>query len=225
MREVLEGAVAPELATQIMFEALDVVGRVPSSSEEVMSFCRGPLRSGVASRLGDDIAAIILERLEQVLTTGDRTGTDIPIDIDFDDAEPSVTAVMTTVWRQPVSVLVLASTKDFAERLFAALGATRVTVRTVATEAEIQKGIFSAAPLLVLVDATAPPNLARGVVATSFRALPDNALPVVWGRETEYGEGLAVALEAAGIGTSNSLRFSDGIGPLLDLVLSRSQED
>lgn len=222
VREVLEGAVAPALATELMFDALQRAGSIPASAEEVRAFCKGPLQEGLAAKLGDDVTAIVIERLEQVLDTGDRAGTDIPIDIDLDEA--TETTVMATVWREPVSVLVLAGTDDFGASLYAALGASRVSVKTVRREDELRKAIFAAAPLLVLVDATMPPDLPRGVIATSFRGLPDSVLPVVWGSETEYGEGLASALQAAGVTAAIDLRFSEGIPPLLDLVLARYQE-
>ena len=44
VREVLEGAFSPQLATQVMFEALQQSGAVPGSTEEVLHFCRPPQR-------------------------------------------------------------------------------------------------------------------------------------------------------------------------------------
>jgi hypothetical protein len=222
VREVLEGAFSPELATQLMFEALQAVGDVPTSPESVLKFCRGPLAQIVEDVVGQDARAAVLVRLEQVLVKGDMTGTDIPIDVDLED-EPSMTMVMPTVWREPVSVLVVSSTGDFAQRLHAALGASRVTVATVDGEMDVRKGVFQMSPLLVVVDATAAPRMERGAIAAAFRGLPDNVLPVVWGAETEYGDGLANAMRAAGVHAAISLRYGEGIPAFLDLVLARYQ--
>lgn len=222
VREVLEGAFTPELATQLMFEALQAVGNVPTSEDQVLKFCRGPLAQIVEDMVGEHARAAVLLRLEQVLVKGDSTGTDIPIDVDL-DPEPSLTMVMPTVWREPVSVLVVSSTGDFAQRLHAALGAARVTVATVDGETEVRKGVFQMSPLLVVVDATAAPSMERGAIATAFRGLPDNVLPVVWGAETEFGHGLAQAMLAAGVSNAISLRFGEGIPAFLDLVLARYQ--
>ena len=219
VREVLEGAFSPQLATQVMFEALQQSGAVPGSTEEVLHFCRTGLASVVEEMVGADVREIVLQRLEQVLVKGDRTGTDIPIEVDLDD--DSVTMVMPTVWRQPVSVLVLAGTPHFATQLHAALGDGRVHVTTVDGEEDTRRAVFSSAPLIVMVDATAPPSIDRGTIATTLRSLPDNVLPVVWGRETEYGDGLEQALQAAGVTATISLRYGHGIGPLLDLVQAR----
>lgn len=222
MREVLEAAFSPELATQLMFEALQAVGTIPASVEEVLSFCHGPLAQIVEDLVGSEARGAVLERLDQVLVRGDTTGTDIPIDVDF-DAEPSLTMVMPTVWREPVSVLAVSSTGDFASRLHAALGASRVNVVTVDGEAELRKAVFQRSPLLVVVDATAPPSMERGAIAAGFRGLPDNVLPIVWGAETEYGDGLANAMRVAGVANAISLRFGEGIPAFLDLVLARYQ--
>lgn len=222
MREVLEGAFSPELATQLMFEALQAVGSVPRSQQEVLAFCHGPLAQIVEDLVGGEARGVVLARLDQVLVRGDVTGTDIPIDVDI-DAEPSLTMVMPTVWREPVSVLSVSSTGDFAERLHVALGASRVNVVTVDGEAEVRKAVFQRSPLLVVVDATAPPAMERGSIAAVFRGLPDNVLPVVWGAETEYGDGLANAMQVAGVANAISLRFGEGIPAFMDLVLARYQ--
>jgi hypothetical protein len=222
VREVLEGAFSPELATQLMFEALQAVGDVPTSADAVLQFCRGPLAQIVEDVVGADARTAVVLRLEQVLVEGNMTGTDIPIDVDF-EPEPSLTMVMPTVWREPVSVLVVSCTGDFAERLHAALGASRVTVATVDGEMDVRKGAFQMSPLLVVVDATAAPTMERGSIAAVFRGLPDHVLPVVWGAETEYGDGLANAMRAAGIGNAISLRYGEGIPAFLDLVLARYQ--
>ena len=52
VREVLEGAFSPQLATQVMFEALQQSGAVPGSTEEVLHFCRTGLASVVEEMVG-----------------------------------------------------------------------------------------------------------------------------------------------------------------------------
>ncbi len=217
VREVLEGAFAPEVASELMFDALARIGGVPSSTDEVLAFCRGPLAEVVEARVGSGVRAAILERIEQVLVRRDWSGTDIPIDVD----EEGATRVMPTVWREPVRVLVVAGSGAFAEVLSASLGSGRVAPRTSNGDAaELRRAIFAHAPLLLIVDATSAPSIDAAELVVLLRGLPDDVAPVIWGIETEYGALLANGLQQFGV-SANGLRFGEGVAPLLDLVMAR----
>jgi len=223
VREVLEGAFSPELATTLMFQALQAHGDVPRTPDDVLALCRGPLGAVVEERVGATIRNMVIDRLEQVLVRGSRDGTDIPIELDL-DGDPTDTMVIPVVFQEPVSVVVLAAAEDFGRHLLAALGPERVRVKTVTSEDALRKAVFTAEPLLVLIDATQPPSTEPPVVVTSLKALPDSVQPVVWGTDMEYGADLIRTLVAMGV-TANGLVQADGIAPLLDLVLSRYHQE
>ena len=225
MREVLEGALAPEVATAAMFAALQRHGRVPDSSASVLELCRGPLSEVLDSKVGSALRDQVIKRLEQVLVDGDMTGTDVPLDVDVEfEGEPSITMTMPIVWREPVSVVIVASEPTFAARLEASLGAARVHAVWVRDEATLRRAMFSESPLLLLVDATAPPELDEASLAVTLRSLPDSVLTVVWGNDAVYGERLLPALDSTGVEAVDLSRM-EGIGPLLDLILSRYQDE
>ena len=219
MREVLEAALAPELATSLMFQALKGVPRLPKDRDSVIALCRGPLTVALRGRVGDDVAAEVLARIERVLMKGDRTGTDIPIEIDLDDDVDS-TMMMPVAFRAPVSVVVVSSKFRFAERLVASLGDERVYVTAAMDARELRKNVFAAQPLLVVVDATAAPAADDEDITLCLKGLPDRALGVVWGADTDYGKTMLALLQATGSGAVG-ISQDDGIEPLLDLVLSR----
>lgn len=220
VREVLEGAFAPEVASTLMFEVLAASGAMPSTTEEVLAFCRGPLADAIEARVGAAARGAILERLEQVLVRRDWSGTDIPIDVD-EAGDLEATRVMPTVWREPVVVLVVAATGAFAELLSASLGRGRVAPHTVDGDgAELRRAVFALEPLLFVVDATAAPSAGVAELVALLRGLPDSVAPVVWGTETEYGAALIDALREQGV-VVNGLRYGEGVGPLLDLILAR----
>jgi len=222
VREVLEGALPPEVATAAMFAALARwEGGVPATREDVLDLCRGPLQEILLRRVGEVVTGELLARLDRVLVHGDRTGTDIPLDIDVElDGEPSITMTMPIVWREPVSVLVVSGRSTFAARLEASLGASRIHTTLASDVHDIRRATFAEAPLLALVDCVAPAPLAAQELAAALKDLPDQVLVVIWGEDQAFGAEVVPQLDAQGV---NSVRLSrgEGIGPLLDLILSR----
>jgi hypothetical protein len=221
VREVLEGAFAPEIATMMMFQALREHGRVPQSRDEVLELCRGTLLEVIGARAGLTVARTILDRFEQVLLAGDLTGTDIPIDVDM-DPDPSITMVMPTVWREPVSCVVVSGQRLFADQLYACLGAARVKAHTASDDSTLRKSMFSHQPLFVIVDATEPPDIERATLVAALRRLPDSVQTVVWGAERSYADGFLEVCRASGV-DAVGVDQAEGIGPLLDIVLARYQ--
>lgn len=226
VREVLEGALPPEVATAAMFAALARwEGGVPSTREDVLDLCHGPLSEILLRRVGDVVTGELMGRLDRVLIHGDRTGTDIPLDIDVElDGEPSITITMPIVWREPVSVLIVSGRSTFAARLEASLGAARIHTTLGATAHDIRRATFAEAPLIALVDCVAAPAMQPEELAVALKGLPDQVLVVVWGEEEAYAAQLATHLDVAGV-EGIRLARGEGIGPLLDLILSRYKEE
>lgn len=221
VREVLEGALPAELATAMIFRALRNVDELPQDRDSVLALCRGPLAEALTAKVGADVTEEVLARIEQVLLRGDRTGTEVPLEIDVDlDGDVDSTLMMPVVFSAPVSVLVVSSKFRFAERLVASLGDERVYVTSAMDERELRKSVFTVQPLLVVVDGTAAPAMSDEVLAQCMKDLPDNALGVVWGDDTPYGRSVLKMLESTGT-NSVGIDEGEGIAPLLDLVLAR----
>ncbi len=213
VRECLEGALAPAVATGVLFDALDRFGAVPADSEQVLAMVRGPLRELVGDRLGADGDAL-LEDIEAHLV--ELTG-ELEVEIDLDDADEAFTKQMASV-PHPVVVLVVSAERSFADRLLAAIGDERVYPHTVSDEAAFRHAMFSMSPLIAVLDSVRPPEATPSTLAAALRGLPDQTLPVVWAADAELGQDLHGRL-----GHERVLFFDrrEGIEPLLDLVLSR----
>ncbi len=221
VREVLEGALPTELATAMIFRALRDVDELPKDRDAVLALCRGPLAAALTAKVGQDVTDEVMARIEQVLVRGDRTGTEVPLEIDVDlDDDVERTLMMPVVFAAPVSVLVVSSKFRFAERLVASLGDDRVYVSSAMSERELRKSVFTVQPLLVVVDGTAAPAMGDEILAQCMKDLPDNALGVVWGDDTPYGRPLLQMLQSTGT-KCVGIDEGEGIGPLLDLVLAR----
>lgn len=225
VRESLEGIFEPTVATSVLFTALSTWGKgVPENADEVLELVRGPLKDLLYERLGGR-AEGALERLEEQLLqiAASDVGLEVELDLEGDEAEEAMTAQMLSV-NEPVSVLILAADPRFGERLTASIGFERVHAFTVTSVAELRHATFSANPLIVVVDAARPPAEPPPDVANAIRALPDATLAVVWGEETSYGREVRVRIEQGGA-DALFLDRVEGIGPLLDLVLSRYEPD
>ena len=227
VREVLEGVLTPEVATSVMFAALQRHGgKVPHSTEEVLALVRGPMRDVLGERVADDIRDDMVGRLERVLA-GEAEAADFSIDIEVDEmaeGEPSVTATMPIVWKEPVSVVVLASGDTFGERLEASLGAARVHITRVTSVPQLRHATFSKAPLLVFVDASDPIDVEPLELARALHDLPANMVSVVWAADLRFGFELEPALASVGASPVR-IELRDGFEPLLDLILARYKAD
>lgn len=219
VREVLDSALAPSLATAVLFDALDRWGRgVPSSSDEMLELVRGPLAAILAQRLGAESRDQIVSSISERLIALDGAGA-LELDIDLEDGDDSRTSQMAAV-PHPVSVVVVSASDEFAGRLLTAIGDERVYPHTVSDEAAFRHATFSASPLLAIVDGAAPPSISAAALVAALRSLPDRTLAIVWGDETPYGREVRARIESAG-DDALFLARSEGIEPLLDLVLSR----
>lgn len=228
LREALEGVVSPEVATALLFDALEISGRRPPQSlEEMRTFAEDALAEAVRRKVRDGEASQILKLVDDLFERaieGDGVAIDVEVDPEaWSDEKPCATTQMATVQR-PVPVVVLAAEGAFAERLTACLGDDRVYAVAVADEAAFRKAVFAYSPLLVLLDATRPVPIPEGPLAKALRGLPDTAMPVLWGAESEWARAAVPGLEAAGV-SMVTLERREGIEPLLDLVLARFRGD
>lgn len=219
VRETLEEVLAPAVATAVLFDAIERWGHgVPSEPAHVVDLVEGPLTLILAGALGEARAAELRRTIVERLAGGADDEMDLDIDVTESLEDDARTMEITKV-PHPVSVLVVGADDGFAARMLAAIGPERLYVHTVHDEPAFRHATFSATPLIVVVDAThpavRPPELAAAV-----RQLPDAIQTVVWGAETSYGHELR-ARHADADGPVMFIDRSDGIEPLLDLVLSR----
>ncbi len=152
---------------------------------------------------------------------------ELEISVEF-DAEPErprterahrTTLQVPSAGESAVPILLIESRTTVSERLKLELG-NLVRVSSVSTEDALRRAVFAVAPLLVVVDAEQALDLGRGALATCLRRLPNSAMPVIWGCETPFGQGLVSALAEAGV-EAITLKASEGFSSLRDLAQSR----
>jgi hypothetical protein len=229
LREALEGVVAPEVATALLFDALEISGRKPPRTlEETRSFAEEALAEAVRAKVRPDEASQILRLIDDLFERAIE-GDGVAIDVEVDEAawsdgdEPNATTQMAVV-QKPVPVVVLGGGAAFAERLTACLGDDRVRAIGVVDEAAFRKAVFAYSPLIVLVDGTTPTAMAAEALTGALRSLPHSSMPVLWGAESEWSRAVLPGIESAGVPVVTLAR-SEGIEPLLDLVLARFRGD
>lgn len=229
VREALEGVVSPTIATTLLFEALEASGKPPPGSlEEMRAFATGPLDDAVRKRMRDSDASQIRERVGLLFNRAlDGDVMDVDVDVDFagqdgEEADGTATAQMMVVSR-PVPVVVLSGRSEFAERLVVCLGEDRVKTIAVTDEAALSKAVFAYSALIVVLDGASPVKVDGAVLAAALRRLPNGATTIIWASETEGGIALSASLESAAA-AAVTLGRTDGIEPLLDLILSRRSD-
>lgn len=224
VRESLEGILEPTVATAVLFDALSRWGKgVPSSVGDVLELVRGPLTALLHARLGPEASRTTLAALEEQLLQIEALEGDLEVEIDFDDEDDdaAMTVQMVAV-AHPVSVLVVADGGDFGARLTAAIGAERVYAHVANDVAALRHAVFSASPLIVVIDCAHPIGETAATIGQAIRRLPDAMLSVIWGEETPLGQGLRA--EVGDLKTACLFLDSQGgIEPLHDLILSRFQ--
>lgn len=245
VREVLEGTFAPDIADELLSTALDE--HPVHDAADVLALCRGPLAELLEQRGGAGVKHMVLETLEPVLgasvqrntapppaitetAPGSMGGLDIDVDIEGDDVEEDddATSSKKTTVQIPmvgaggrVTVLIVAGSDRLADTLLRALGEDRVEPRTTNDELELRRAIFGVMPNLLVVDAAYDPSeVPRSGIATVLTALPVSIQPVLWGADTEYGQGLVQAMKAVGAEAAY-LDRTTGIATLLDFVRAR----
>lgn len=228
LREALEGVVAPEIATALLFDALEISGsKPPRSLEETRSFAEQALAEAVRRKVRPEDASQILRIIDDLFARaieGDGVAVDVEVDHEaWGESDPTATTQMAVV-QKPVPVVVLGASEAFAERLTACLGEDRVYAVAVVDEAAFRKAVFAYSPLIVLIDATSPAAVEPRALTAMLRGVPVSAMPVVWGSESGWARAVLPGLEDAGVPLV-TLRREEGIEPLLDLVLARFRGD
>ncbi len=214
---------SPTVATAVLYEALEQSkSSPPQSLEEMRAFAKGPLDSAVRRKVRSEDAEELAGQIDLMFTRAIE-GDGIAVDIDFEDdaesADATATAQMSVV-KKPVPVLVLSGQPDFPERLVACLGLDRVHAVAVHDPGGLTRATFAEQPLFVLIDASGPVPIDELVLVGALSRLPDSTTPVIWASESRAGQDLIRRAEREGV-TMVSLARSEGIEPLLDLVLSR----
>jgi hypothetical protein len=243
VRETLERELGAPLAAAVLFDALAAFGgRVPAGAAEITRLVRGALREAIEKR-APSLARKAKAELEEMLASAE-----VPTDVHRalaagaesetapDDAgttaryramgsrpppwpSEATTATMPAL-RGATTVLVIAQSSAFADRLLVALGAARVAAGWEDDLVEVDRALAAPSPpALAIVDATdvtfPPDRLAR-----ALRGAGPSTVRAVWGSDTAVGTRVLDLLEASGDGAA-ALSIAEGVEPLLDLVRSR----
>ncbi len=231
LREALEGVVAPGLVSPILFEALEPYGaRLPTGPEGLLDMARGPLAGAVARRIGVEEADELVRRAERLVAHARGAASAPP---PAAPARPSITfprpahgrdrddTALVPTTADAVRVLVVAEGAGLALRLDAALGAARVSVRSLASLPALRDHLCNhGTPSLLLVDATDFPAIATDELVAAMRLGPVTMIRAIWGAELPYGRS---AMAAAGSESPALLGLdrAHGVDSLLDLIRSR----
>ncbi len=233
LREALEGVVAPAFVSPLLFEALEPYGaRLPSGPEGLLEMARGPLAAAVAKRIGPDEAEELVQRAERLVAHAQsatrmsepapdhapRAAMTFPKPSSARDRDN--TALVPTT-PDAVRVLVVAEGAGLALRLDTALGASRVSVRSLASLLALREYLSNhGSPSLLLVDASDFPAISPDELVAAVRLGPATMFRAVWGSDLPYGRSV---LAAAGDGQPALLGLdrAHGVDPLLDLIRSR----
>lgn len=220
LRRSLEEAMEVHAASTVLFEALGASGaNVPQTRDDVLTLVRGPLRQVLTRRLDAERAEAIVAHIVSRLCP-DPSTLEMPLDeLAAETRREDSTSSFTTA-HEVVSVMVVAASLGFAQRINVAFGTGRVAPWVVSTELELADGLEGTPPPIVIVDASDIPAIPQRALMQKLTALPSTTACVVWGRELPYGRSLAQAAEASGRAWI-TLEKKEGIAPLLDLVRSR----
>jgi hypothetical protein len=219
IRESLATELSESAAAQLLLEALARNGtRVPSDVTEVSEFVHGPLAALLSRRVPPELALRTLRELDELLASAAEPTQEHTVVDPIDDEGPSTDTV--AVVSSAVPVLVASRTRALGERLLAALGADRIEVTT-RTHALSIRDALEARPLVVVVDASDPPDITPEDLARLLDEAPFSTR-ATWATELTYGRRFVDACERAGKSCTGA-RVSDGLGPIADLVASRRQ--
>ncbi|MEM1417841.1 MAG: hypothetical protein AAGH15_23280 [Myxococcota bacterium] len=209
IREVLEGMLSRDVASAVLFEALESEPNRPEDPAGWMRFARGALKKAATRRCGVDTGSEILERISLILGRPSA-----PLKARRRQSEIPTGRFQTHVG--PARVLLVAGTGRLARSLKAALREQVVPLVCGALE-RLDTFAHDFRPNLVIVDATDPPPGPTGTYAASFGSLHKDVLTLIWDDDGDFGETLQETLSAAGRRVSRFAR-EDGVDPLLDLV-------
>ncbi|MEM9193604.1 MAG: hypothetical protein AAGF12_30800 [Myxococcota bacterium] len=223
IRRIIEGVLSPSRTSTVLFEALAAHGdEIPRNDHDVRALVRGPLRSALSNRVGEEqtnsLIEVIESALSEVLDPDAAAPTPIPDEPPTMAAlDPDATAAFPLA-SAPVEVAVVAGGRGFADRLAMALGPRRVAPRAVSGAAQLKS--LTPEPAIVIVDGTDFTAIEPDVWARLFTQLPPTTVVVVWAAGLPYGRTTVEALTIASV-DAIALKRTEGIEPLLDLIRSR----
>jgi hypothetical protein len=218
VRETLEEAISPALATRVMFEALMAHGGVPDDADAVERFVGDALLPSLEEAAGADIRERVASRLEHILGSRPEPVEDW-VAFSNEEREPTVTKTLAVSGDDElVPIAILAKTQRLGRTLVIALGNELAEVSHAPSIRTLRAVVDQKKPLVVVVDGYDPCLMPPSSVAAVLKALPDETIRVVWGADEPYGRALS-----AGAGDTRMIALSgaEGIGPLLDVVTSR----
>lgn len=225
LREALEGVLSPDLATSLLFDALEPYGSLlPEGNDALLALARGPLHAAISKRVGDSEAAAVLERVEELIARSARSQMpDQPIPDFFAEDERLATTTRMPVLRDAMTVLIVAAGQSLSLRLEAALGGETVLSYVISSPQAIRQKLRSSdAPYMALLDATDFPQIDVALLADIFADGAPTLVRAIWGAELPYGRAVATAMNQRGV-PPIELKRSDGVESLLDVIRSRTR--
>jgi hypothetical protein len=216
IRETLEGVLHPSTASTVFFEALQASGgALPTTPEQLATLVRGPLRRGLAERVGEDRGAEILDQLELMLAALGSKGRARRRPSRHD--QPTAAVTLSDV---SLRVFVLSGGAAFGEQLKASLGPQVMSLVPVVDADTLRIRLDQVPPSMVLLDGGDFPAIEPEDLVTQLSPLPAEVVKAVWGADLPYGQRVLDAAQRRGLGLTPFDR-SEGVAPLLDLIRSR----
>lgn len=225
LREALEGVLSPDLATSLLFDALEPFGSLlPEGNEALLALARGPLHAAITKRVGESEAAAVLERVEELVARSSKSqAPEHPLPDFFAEEDRLATTTRMPVLRDAMTVLIVAASQSLSLRLEAALGGETVLTYVIATPQSIRQKLRSSdAPYMALLDATDFPQIDVALLADIFVDGAPTLVRAIWGAELPYGRAVATAMHQRGV-PPIELKRSDGVESLLDVIRSRTR--
>ncbi len=218
VRVELERAVPADEAARAMLSAISAWGpRSPATDAELATFLDGPLRAALERLYARARAVELVEGLRRGLAVGEPLGADRPTPVH--ELDTRITGRIPLARLRPVPVLVVARTEALAHRLQVIAQSDRATIGAHAALPAIERAV-AAVPLVVVLDAVDRSELPAEVIVSALGRTPQHVQWIVWGHGRAYGRELAMLAELTGRSII-SLREEDGVGPMVDVILSR----
>jgi hypothetical protein len=213
VRTELERVLPAGEAARAMLSALAAWGPRPPQGAEVDAFVGGPLRTALERLFSRDRSAVVFTSLQAALSG--QVDRPTPV-VEIDDR---ITGRIPLARNRPVPVLVVARTSALADRLQVIAKGERAAVSAYGTLAAIERAVTTV-PLVIVLDASDPPDLPAEVVVSTLARGPAHAHWIVWGAARAHGQELAMLAELAGR-TTIALREDEGIATVVDVILAR----
>ncbi|MFK7989857.1 MAG: hypothetical protein AB8I08_27810 [Sandaracinaceae bacterium] len=207
LREGLEGAVAPRIASSLLFDALADAGLAepPEAPDALLDFTNGALRTRLITAVGENTTDLILAQV------GLMIGAVLGASPRAYDRPSQVPTMRQSVEEGPVRVLVVSSGAQLSKRLRMALGPEVVAPMHGGDPAAVQQMLERLLPPIVLIDATA--TLPYSLMRLASQLQDTSSLVLVWGNEV--AEAVKDAIEDAILLPPQNSEL------LVDYVLSR----